>query len=135
MKGCTTTGTDFFVMLFFHKSENRKEFGRKMNASIALQVLPQEANHEETRRIVDEVIAYIDSCGVNYVVSPFETTMEGDLDELFDIVKESQKICIRAGAPEVMSYVKIDYEPDGVWEMEDKTGKYDRRRAELAAAK
>lgn len=99
-----------------------------MNASIALQVLPSVVEHEETRRIVDEVIAYIDSTGVRYVVAPFETTMEGDLDELIDIVRESQKICIRAGAPEVMSYVKIDYQPTGVWEMEDKTGKYDRAR-------
>jgi uncharacterized protein YqgV (UPF0045/DUF77 family) len=56
--------------------------------------------------------------------------MEGDLDQLMEIVKESQKICIRAGAPEVMSYVKISYQPDGAWTIEDKTGKYDRARRE-----
>jgi uncharacterized protein YqgV (UPF0045/DUF77 family) len=101
-----------------------------MNASIALQVLPNVTEREETRRIVDEVIAYIESTGLHYVVGAFETTIEGDLDELLEIVKESQKICVRAGAPGVMSYVKISYEPDGVWTIDDKTGKYEKKRRE-----
>lgn len=95
-----------------------------MNASIAIQVLPKVQEQEETRRIVDEVIAYIQSTGLHCVVGPFETTIEGDLDQLMDIAKECQLICIRAGAPGVMSYVKINYTPAGVWTIDDKTGKY-----------
>ena len=97
-----------------------------MNASVAIQVLPKVLEQEETRRIVDEVIAYIASAGPRYVVGPFETTLEGDLDQLMDIVKECQRICIRAGAPSVMSYVKISYKPGGVWTIDDKTGKYQK---------
>ena len=82
------------------------------NASIAIQVLPKTTN-EDTIRIVDEVIAYIKSTGLHTFVGPFETTVEGDFDELMDIVKNAQKICIRAGAPSVMSYVKIHYNPEG----------------------
>ena len=85
-----------------------------MDASVAIQVLPKVLEQEETRRIVDEVIAYIASTGLHYVVGPFETTLEGELDALMDIVKECQRICIRAGAPSVMSYVKISYKPGGV---------------------
>ena len=95
-----------------------------MNASIAIQVLPKVLEQEETRRIVDEVIAYIASTGLHYVVGPFETTLEGDLDPLLDIVKECCCICTRSGAPSVMSYVKISYKPDGVWTIDDKTSKY-----------
>ena len=59
-----------------------------MNASVAIQSLPEAANDEELIRIVDEVIDYIKSTGLSYYVGPFETAIEGDYDELMDIVKE-----------------------------------------------
>ena len=65
-----------------------------MNASVAIQVLPG-VQGEEVIRIVDEVIAYIKSSGLNTYVGPFETTIEGDYDQLMEIVKECQLICIR----------------------------------------
>ena len=58
-----------------------------MNASVAIQVLPNVNSDEEVIRIVDEVIAYIKSTGLNYFVGPCETSIEGDYDELMDIVK------------------------------------------------
>ena len=84
-----------------------------MNASVAIQSLPAAADDEELIRIVDEVIAYIKSTGNNYYVGPFETTIEGDYDELMDIVKECQHIAIRAGAPSVAAYIKVSYKPEG----------------------
>lgn len=84
-----------------------------MNASVAIQSLPQAANDEELIRIVDEVIAYIKSTGLNYYVGPFETRIEGDYDELMDIVKECQHIAVRAGAPSVAAYIKVTYKPEG----------------------
>ena len=51
-----------------------------MNASVAIQTLPEAANDEELIRIVDEVIDYIKSTGLNYYVGPFETAIEGDYD-------------------------------------------------------
>ena len=41
---------------------------------------------------MDEVIAYIKSTGLSCSVGPFETTIEGDYDQLMDIVKECQHI-------------------------------------------
>ena len=84
-----------------------------MNASVAFQVLPKVNSDEEVIRIVDEVIAYIKSTGLNYFVGPCETSIEGDYDELMDIVKECQKIAVRAGAKSVSAYVKINYRPEG----------------------
>ena len=85
-----------------------------MNASIAIQVLPEAKNDEELIRIVDEVIAYIQSSGLHCHVGPFETTIEGDnYDELMDIVKECQHVAIRAGAEKVSAYVKVAYQPQG----------------------
>ena len=84
-----------------------------MNASVAIQSLPKADNNEELIRIVDEVIAYIKSTGLNYYVGPFETTIEGDYDELMDSVKECQHIAVRAGAPSVAAYIKVSYHPEG----------------------
>ena len=84
-----------------------------MNASVAIQVLPKVSSDEEVIRIVDEVIAYIKSTGLNYFVGPCETSIEGDYDELMDIVKECQKIAVSAGAKSVSAYVKINYRPEG----------------------
>ena len=83
-----------------------------MNASVAIQVLPNVQDEEEVIRIVDEVIAYIRSTGLNYYVGPFETTIEGDYDQLMDIVKECQHVAERAGCKAMSVYVKIAYKPE-----------------------
>ena len=96
-----------------------------MNASVAIQVLPEAKDDEELIRVVDEVIAYIKSTGYNCYVGPFETTIEGDYDALMDIVKECQHIAIRAGAPSVAAYIKVTYRPEGeVLTIEKKVAKH-----------
>lgn len=64
----------------------KKKGSRTMNASVAIQVLPNVTDDEEVIRIVDEVIAYIKSFGLSTYVGPFETTIEGDYDQLMEIV-------------------------------------------------
>ena len=95
-----------------------------MKASVAIQVLPKADNDQELVRIVDEVIAYIKSTGLHCSVGPFETTIEGDYDALMDIVKRCSQICIEAGAPGVMTYVKINFNPEGVLTIDQKTAKH-----------
>jgi uncharacterized protein YqgV (UPF0045/DUF77 family) len=83
-----------------------------INASVAIQVLPK-VEGKEVIRVVDKVISYLKSTGLNVYVGPFETTIEGEYEQLMDIVKRCQLICIEEGAPSVMSYVKISYYPEG----------------------
>lgn len=102
-----------------------------INASIAIQVLPDVLDDKETVRIVDEVIAYIESTGLKFFVSPFETTVEGDYDKLMEIVKECQLIAVKAGAPSVKSYVKIFFNPDNeILTINHKIDKYIDRNCE-----
>lgn len=85
-----------------------------MTASVAIQVLPQVDSTEKLIEIVDAVIDYIASTGLNYYVGPFETTIEGDsYDELMEIVKNCQKVAIENGCDSVSAYVKISYKPEG----------------------
>ena len=97
-----------------------------MSASIAIQILPKVETDAEVVRIVDDVIAYIQSTGLTYQVGAFETTIEGEsYDELMDIAKECLKVAVRSGAPKVSAYIKAVHRPDGeILTIEQKTGKY-----------
>ena len=96
-----------------------------MNASVAIQVLPKADSEEELIRIVDEVIAYIKSTGLNYYVGPCETSIEGDYDTLMEILKECQHVAVRAGAESVSAYIKVTYRPKGeVLSIEKKVAKH-----------
>lgn len=92
------------------------------NVNLSLQVLPVVLD-AQIYGVVDKVIEFIHKSGVKYEVGPMETTMEGDLDLLLEIVKKAQDICIKEGAERVVSVVKIDYKPEGVT-MDEKIGKY-----------
>ena len=78
-----------------------------MNASVAIQVLPTVTDDEEVIRIVDAVIDYIKSTGLSYYVGPCETSIEGDYDQLMEIVKNCQLVAAKAGCPAMHTYVKI----------------------------
>ena len=102
---------------------------KEINASIAIQVLPNVVGNDEIVRVrvVDEVIEFIKSKGLKMNVAPFETTIEGDFDELMEIVKECQVVAVKAGADGVMSYVKINYKPKGdILKIDEKISKYNR---------
>jgi len=94
------------------------------NASIAIQMLPRVAK-EDVIPIVDAVIEHIKSSGLRYQVGPFETTIEGDFHELWELAKSCHLICLKRGAPEVASYIKVHYNPSsGVWPIYEKISKH-----------
>ena len=61
---------------------------------------------------------------MRYEVGPMETTMEGELDTLFAVVRKAQDICIKKGATSVFSNVKILYNPQSVLTIEEKVTKH-----------
>ena len=97
-----------------------------MSASIAIQILPKVDTDQEVCRIVDEVIAYIQSTGLTYQVGAFETTIEGEsIDELMEIATACIKNAVRSGSPKVSAYIKVVYRPDGeILTIAQKTEKY-----------
>ncbi len=71
------------------------------------------------------MIELIRESGVKHLVGPMETTMEGDLHLLLEIVVRAQRLCLVLGAARVVSVVKIDCKPGGVT-IEEKIGKYQK---------
>ena len=85
-----------------------------MKVGAAIQVLPEVDSEEELIRIVDEVIAYIKSSGLNVYVGPYETAIEGDsYDQIMEILANCQKVAINAGCEKVSAYIKLEYRSEG----------------------
>ncbi len=91
--------------------------------NLGFQVIPKSIE-QNTYEIVDKAIEVVQKSGVKYDVGPMETVMEGELDELIDIVKRAQDACIEGGASEVMTYVKIHYRPHKGVTIDEKIEKY-----------
>jgi uncharacterized protein YqgV (UPF0045/DUF77 family) len=92
--------------------------------NVAVQVLPV-AQNKRSYDIVDAAIAVIDKSGVKYMVTPFETVMEGKYADLMKVVNQVQAVCYDAGADAVMCYVKIQSQREGVVTIMDKMAKYE----------
>ena len=99
---------------------------KNYEASMAIQILPGTPEKEETVRIIDKVIENIKSKGVSMVVCPFETVVEASLNEILDILKESILIAEKEGAKNLLSYIKIAYNPSGVMSIDEKTSKHNK---------
>lgn len=90
--------------------------------NLSLQIIPA-VPPDNIHDVVDKVIALIQESGIKHIVGPMETTMEGELPEMLEIVQKAQQVCVEAGASRVCSVVKIDYKVGGIT-IEEKIGKY-----------
>jgi uncharacterized protein YqgV (UPF0045/DUF77 family) len=94
--------------------------------NVALQVLPY-SKDIHPYKIVDAAIKIIEDSGIKYRVCPFETVMEGDYDEIMEIVKKIQVECLNSGADSMISNLKIQVDKFKNVSIEDITGKYDEK--------
>lgn len=93
-------------------------------ALVSLQVIPRPPANEDVIPLVDRAIAVIADSGVKFRVGPLETTMEGELGQLLDIVRKVSDKMVELGCPSVISQVKIYHNPAGA-SMDRLTEKYD----------
>lgn len=93
------------------------------NTLLSIQVIPKTPNGEDVIPYVDRAIEVIQASGVKYQVNALETTMEGELGELLDIVRQMNEAVNEFGSFSIISQIKILYGPDGV-SMDKLTEKY-----------
>jgi len=84
------------------------------NSLISVQIIPKTEKYEDVIPFVDAAIALIDASGVRYEVHPLETTMEGELSILLPLIEQMNKKMIELGAINVITQVKILYQPAGI---------------------
>ncbi|WIV19538.1 MTH1187 family thiamine-binding protein [Paenibacillus polygoni] len=90
---------------------------------LSIQVIPKTPNGEDSIPYVDKAIEVIQQSGLTYQVNPLETTLEGELPELLELVRQMHEVLIEAGSPSVISQIKIAHYPGGI-SMEGLTEKY-----------
>jgi uncharacterized protein YqgV (UPF0045/DUF77 family) len=75
---------------------------------VEIQVLPSPAGTEGDRYAhVEAAIAVIQSSGLPYEVGPLGTSLEGEPDALWPLVRQVHEATLRSGADGVVSVVKV----------------------------
>lgn len=93
------------------------------NSLVSIQIIPKTENGEDSIPYVDEAIKLIIESGLKYDVHPLETTVEGELSTILNLISKMNEKMIEIGSFNVITQVKILYQPTGI-SMEDLTGKY-----------
>lgn len=94
-----------------------------MKINLAIQVIPKSTS-VDMYKLIDLAIDEISRSGLKYLVCPFETVVEGDYDEVMQLVKRVQDVCIEAGADEVLVNLKIQRSAKKDLSFEDKIEKF-----------
>lgn len=82
-------------------------------------------------RYVAGALAVLERSGLKYEIGSMFTTIEGDLDEILDVVRKMQESVFEQGAERVGTVMKIDDRRDRVQSMSDKLQSV---RAKMAGA-
>jgi uncharacterized protein YqgV (UPF0045/DUF77 family) len=74
----------------------------------AIQIIPIKTT--EPLPFIDEAIALIESKGLQYDVGPFSTSIEGDLDTIFELVEAIRTKLFEKGLDEFLVNLQIQFD-------------------------
>ena len=83
-------------------------------ADIAVMPLVPAVSEEELYKQVDAAIDYIKKSGLKYEIGAMSTTVEGEYDEVFDLIKKVHRIPFEVGSERVITIVRIDEKKGGL---------------------
>ncbi|MBV6645813.1 MAG: thiamine-binding protein [Cyclobacteriaceae bacterium] len=76
--------------------------------TLGFQVVPKSKTHD-TYALVDKAIEVIQESGIKHVITPFETVLEGEYNELLQLTESAQQAVLSAGADECLVYIRLHY--------------------------
>jgi uncharacterized protein (TIGR00106 family) len=91
--------------------------------NIAVQVIPL-SKKGLRYELIDEAIDVIKDSGINHRVCPFETVIEGNYDEIMEIIKRCRDRCFEMGAEEILVNLKIHQRRSSAVTIDEKMEKY-----------
>lgn len=83
-------------------------------ADIAVVPLRPYKGEAEMYKVVDKCIDIIQNSGLKYEIGANSTTIEGDFDDVFEIVKKAHKLPFELGCERVITTVRIDEKHGGI---------------------
>src|SRR5699024_1848491 len=78
-----------------------------MNYIMAIQLVPHHPKTSEYQSHVNSAIEIIEESELTHFVGPLETTIEGSIDELMNIVKKLNSHLENEGSDQVTSNIKL----------------------------
>ena len=103
-------------------------------AIVAVSISPVGAGVSVSRHVAAALEVVRAQSRVRWRLDPMFTTLEGDLDEIFALVRRMQEAVFAAGALRVGTVIKIDERRDRSVGMEEKLASVEHRLAEAPAA-
>ena len=81
---------------------------------IAVMPLRPYGTEEEMYKVVDECIDLIKKSGLKYEIGANSTTVEGDLDRVFDLAKKVHLVPFELGCERVITIFRVDQKKGGL---------------------
>ena len=98
-----------------------------MYVNLAVQFLPLHLSKEEAYAIIDAAIEVVANSGLKYVVTPFETVIEGPYSDVMRIYEKMQESAFAAGAGDLIVNTKLHRSLQRDHHIGDKTDAYERK--------
>ena len=92
-----------------------------INASI--QIVPK-CQPAEFYQAIDAAIKVIQASGLKYMVTPMETIVEGNYDQVMAVFKEAQEASFNNGADDLAVNIRFHLRKNGDISFEEKTSAY-----------
>jgi uncharacterized protein YqgV (UPF0045/DUF77 family) len=92
-----------------------------------IQCLPTPPGTPDDRHAhVEAAIAEIEGSGVTYEVGALGTTLQGDADEVWSLLRRAHEACLTAGADSAVTVIKVAgaADPELTPQMQDLTAKF-----------
>lgn len=83
-------------------------------ADVAVVPLRPYKGEEEMYKVVDACIEEIKNSGLKYEIGAMSTTIEGDFDGVFELLKKIHKIPFDLGCERVITTARIDEKAGGI---------------------
>lgn len=76
---------------------------------VEIQCLPSPPGNDERRWAhVEAAIAVVTASGLRYEVGPLGTSVEGEPDQVWTLLRRVHEACLEAGADGVVSVIKVE---------------------------
>ena len=98
-------------------------------AIVAVSISPVGDGVSVSRHVTAALRVLEGQSGVHYRLDPMFTTLDGDLDEIFSLIRQMQEAVFAAGAVRVGTVIKIDDRRDRVVSMDDKVASVQQQLA------
>lgn len=83
-------------------------------ADVAVMPLRPYAGEEEMYKVVDACIEEIQKSGLKHEIGAMSTTIEGEFEEVFDLLKIIHRIPFNLGCERVITTARIDEKAGGI---------------------